>query len=271
MRMDLPDTLSLVYHVREPHPREVPLQAVYRNLDVAFSAGRPAVLVNMVQTLDGVVAVGGKAWTIGSAVDHYLFRTLRAWADAVLSGAGTLRENDVIVTTHAHLQAERQASGRPPDPVAVVVTRRAEFADDVLRKRFFARADTVPVVITTELARDDDRRRVAETGAELVVVPATPAGGVDLRGALDWLSTRGVRRVLAEGGPSTNRGLVEAGLVDELFVTVTPRAAARGGQPVLAGLLGGASAELGVISEFQYRAPALREWYFRFSVAGGRS
>jgi riboflavin-specific deaminase-like protein len=270
--MELPDRLSLVYHEREPHPREVPLGAVYRDLDVTAHADRPAVVVNMVQTLDGVVAVDGKAWTIGSEVDHYLFRTLRAWADAVLSGAGTLRENDVIVTTHAHLQAERVASGRPPHPMAVVVTRQAEFADDVLRKRFFTSADATPVVITTELARPDDRRRVAEAGAELAVVPATPEGGIDLREALRWLSTRGVRRVLAEGGPSTNRGLVEAGVVDELFVTVTPRVTgARGARSVLAGLLGGARADLRVISEFQYRTSALREWYFRFSLAGERS
>lgn len=269
--MPLPATLSLVYHARESFPREVPLEAVYRTLDVESPGGRPAVIVNMVQTLDGVVAIGGKAWAIGSEVDHYLFRTLRGWADVVLSGAGTLRENDVIAATHASLQAERRAAGRPAHPTAVVVTRRAEFSDDVLRKRFFTHREATPVVVTTELARDADRRRVTTAGAELVVVPATPEGEIDLRAVLDRFSSRGVRRVLAEGGPSTNRRLVEAGLVDELFVTLTARVVGEAGaQAVLTGVLGGAPADLRLISELHCRAPYLREWYLRFAVAGAR-
>jgi 5-amino-6-(5-phosphoribosylamino)uracil reductase len=265
----LPAALGLVYHAREPYPRAVALDAVYRDLDVASPDDRPAVIVNMVQTLDGVVAIGGKAWSIGSDVDHYLFRTLRGWADVVLSGAGTLRENDVIVSTHPHLQADREASGRPGTPLAVVVSRRADFSDDVLRKRFFTHGGRPPVVATTEQSRAEDRRRVAAAGAEVLVVPAAPSGDVDMRALLALLAARGTGRILCEGGPRTNRLLIESGMVDELFVTVAPRVAgAAGGQPVVAGLLGGAQAELRVISEHQYADAVLREWYFRFGVAG---
>ncbi len=265
--MPLPPTLTLVYHARDPHPREIPLADVYRDLDVPASAIRPAVIVNMVQTLDGAVAIDGKAWAIGSDVDHYLFRTLRGWADVVLSGAGTLRRNDVIIATHAAMQRERQAAGRPANPAGVVVSRRADFPDEVLRKRFFTEDGFASIVVTTELARDEDRRRVAAAGAEVLVVPAPAAGDVDVAAVLELLAGRGVRRVLAEGGPETNRRLFEQGLVDELFVTVVPRVAGVGGpQPVLAGLLGGATADLSVMSEFQCRDPDLRAWYLRFAV-----
>jgi riboflavin biosynthesis pyrimidine reductase len=258
--------LHLVYDARRPYPAAVPLADVYRELDVHGPPDRPAVVVNMVQTLDGAVAVGGRAWTIGSTVDHYLFRTLRGWADAVLSGAGTLRRDDVVAVTHAALQEARRAAGRPPNPAAVVVTRRAAFDAAVLAKRFFTQGDVRPVVLTTELAREADRRRLEAAGAEVLVTPADPHGEVDLSSALGLLAARGWRRLLAEGGPTFNRRLVDAGLVDELFVTVTPQIAGVPDPRVLAGLLGGARARLVLISEYQYRAAGVREWYFRFAV-----
>lgn len=265
--MALPETLSLVYHAAEPYPREIPLRDVYRSLALDGSPDRPYVILNMVQTLDGAVAIDGTAWTLGSEVDHYLFRTLRGWADAVLSGAGTLRLNDVVATTHPHLQAERAAAGRSANPAAVVVSRRAEFDEAMLAKRFFTRRDIVSIVLTTDLVRPSDRRRIEDAGAEVLVAPATAGGDVDLAASARLLAARGMTRILAEGGPTTNRHLVDAGLLDELFLTVTPRLA---GVPdparIVTGLLGGERVDLTVISEFQYRAPELKEWYLRFAV-----
>lgn len=268
--MPLPETLILVYHGSEPHPRAIPLEAVYRDVHVTPARrDRPAAILNMVQTLDGVVAIDGKASTIGSDVDHYLFRTLRGWADVVLSGSGTLRENDVIATTHPHLRDERIAAGRPANPAAIVVSRRADFPDETLRKRFFTQRDFASIVVTTELARETDRRRIEDAGAEVLTVPVTPSGDVDLAAALGLLAGRGVARVLAEGGPSTNRRLIETGLIDELFVTVAPRVVGRSdAQRMLSGLLGGAEADLRLISEHQSRTPDVREWYFRFEIRG---
>jgi riboflavin biosynthesis pyrimidine reductase len=92
---------------------------------------------------------------------------------------------------------------------------------------------------------------------------------VDMPAMLALLASRGAARVLCEGGPGTNRRLLDAGLVDELFVTVAPRVVGdAGGRPIAAGLSGGASADLRVISEHQYIAGGLREWYFRFGAAG---
>jgi riboflavin biosynthesis pyrimidine reductase len=273
--VSLPPSLTLAYHEREPHPREISLEAVYRDLQVAGVVGRPAVIINMVQTLDGVVAVDGKAWAIGSEVDHYLFRTLRGWADAVLSGAGTLCENDVIPATHPHLVETRVAAGRPPAPAAVVVSRRAEFSDGVLRKRFFTRRESRSIVVTTEDAKPADLRRIATAGAEVIVVPPAEDGTVAPRALLDALAHHGIERVLAEGGPGLNRRLVEAGVVDELFLTVSARVAAavrgavagtQGEGRALSGVLGGARAALALISELHYRTPRLVEWYLRFAV-----
>ena len=265
--MTLPEALTLVFHATEPHPREDRLSAVYEPLHVAAPAGRPAVIVNMVQTMDGAVAVDGRAWHLGSEVDHYLFRTLRGWADAVWTGAGTLRRNDVIARTHPHLQARRRSEGRSANPLAIVVSRRAQFREDVLRKHFFADRDFASIVLTTDLIAEVDRRRIEEAGAAVWIAPATPTGDVHLSQALAMFIERGITRVLAEGGPEANRRLAGAGVIDELFLTVTPKVA---GVPaparLVAGILGGGQAGLVPMSEYQYRAPDLREWYLRFRV-----
>ncbi len=266
--MVLPESLTLVFHTSERYPREIPLRDVYHSLATPQPIHRPYVILNMVQTLDGAVAVDGKAWTLGSHVDHYLFRTLRGWADAVLSGAGTLRHNDVVATTHPHLQAERTAAGRSANPAAIVVSRLAEFDEATRGKRFFTRRDFASIVLTTELARPSERRRIEQAGAEVLVVPATPGGEVDLTATLGVLGSRGMVRILAEGGPATNRRLVDAGVLEELFLTVTPRVAGVPDPPhIVAGALGGARVNLSVMSELQYRAPEPREWYFRFAVS----
>jgi riboflavin biosynthesis pyrimidine reductase len=223
----------------------------------------------MIQTLDGAVAIGGTAWTIGSEVDHYLFRTLRGWADAVLCGAGTLRLNDLVATTHPHLQARRRDTGRPANPTGIVITRRADFSDAVLGKRFFSRKDVAALVLAGEGTADAARRRIEAAGVEVCLISATPSGDVDVDAALAMLSRRGVSRLLVEGGPRLNRGLVEAGAVDEVFLTVTPVAAGVPDPPrLLAGLFGGARASLALISEFHLRDDRVREWYFRFAVEG---
>src|SRR5207247_8797330 len=84
---ELPSDLHLVYHALQPYPADVPLEDVYAGLDLPTGDGtRPFVYVNMVQTFDGQTVLAGAAWTIGTDVDHHLFRQLRVHADAVLCG-----------------------------------------------------------------------------------------------------------------------------------------------------------------------------------------
>src|SRR3989441_10314635 len=111
---DLPAHLHLVYHALQPYPADIGLDDVYANLDLpAGDGGRPFVYLNMGQTFDGQTVLDGAAWTIGTDVDHHLFRQLRVHADGVLCGAGTPRTHDRNVTTHPVLQ-ERRRRRRPP-------------------------------------------------------------------------------------------------------------------------------------------------------------
>ena len=267
MTADLPAALRLIYHRDEPAPRDVPLEHVYADLTFPPREPLPFVALNMVQTLDGAAAIGGRAWTIGTAVDHHLYRTLHGAVDAVLAGAGTLRAEDVVAGTHPHLRARREAAGLPPTPTAVVLTAAASFDETVLGKRFFTGREYPSLLLTTERARPADIDRVRALGVEVAVVAADDAGLVDVQAALRHLAARGMRRVLAEGGPRLATALLRRGLVDELFLTLTVRLS---GDPAAPRILAGEAAiALDPISVYHYmdRAGALREIYLRLDAS----
>jgi len=262
---DLPATLRVVYDRQGGAPRDVALAEVYLDLDFPSAIDRPFVYVNMVQTFDGQAVLQGRAYTIGTAVDHFLLRQLRVHADAVLYGAGTLRTDDVVVTTHPRLQDRRRREGRPRNPLAVIATATAQFSDQVFQtKKFFQRTDFDRLVATTSRAAPPALARLRAAGVTVEILPLDARGEVDLEALLRRLWDRGVRRVLCEGGPTLNAALARAGLIDEIFVTTTLRLGGEAGQPRIF-TEPVSSRRLIPLSVLLYAdAEGLRELYFRF-------
>src|SRR3954471_5967618 len=88
---------------------------------------RPLVLVNMVATLDGRVAIEGGSTKIGGEGDFEMFHGLRTVVDAVLAGTGTLRaETYGRLVRVPERRARRAALGREEDPLAIVITRSGD-------------------------------------------------------------------------------------------------------------------------------------------------
>jgi riboflavin-specific deaminase-like protein len=176
------------------------------------SRARPYTYVNMVATVDGRVTFGGRSAALGDEADLETLLELRTLADAVLIGAGTLRAEgyDRLVRDEQR-RARRRAAGQAEDPLAVVLSRGLDLPWDA---GLFA-APEQPVLVYTQ-ARGEPPEVAAPV--EVVRLPeATPATALaDLRAARD------VRALLCEGGPTLNRALLAAGLVDELFLTLAP-------------------------------------------------
>jgi riboflavin biosynthesis pyrimidine reductase len=181
---------------------------------------RPFVFLNMVASVDGRGAIGGRTQALGSETDTLLLAELRTLADAVLIGSGTLRaESYGRLVGDPERVARRAATGRPATPPAVLLSRSFDLPWDA---GLFAAPDQ-PVLIYTEADAEPPA-----TAAPLEVVrfaecpPATALG--DLR-------ARGVRALLCEGGPTLNGALLAAGLVDELFLTLSPLLAGNADAP----------------------------------------
>lgn len=188
-----------------------------------FYADPPAgVRANMIFSADGAAAFGGRAGPLSGPVDQQLLAVLRGYADVVLVGAGTARaENYGPVRLSESQQAERHAEGRPDPPPVAVVSRRGD-----LPARLFSDPYQPPILVTTERTAPP----CGEPADRLSRVFAAGEDTVDIARAIEMLSAAGMPRILCEGGPTLLDDLVEAGALDELCVTISPKLAA--GQPV---------------------------------------
>jgi riboflavin biosynthesis pyrimidine reductase len=196
------------------------------------------VVANFVETLDGVVAIPELARSNAlvadeSAADRFVMALLRACADVVVLGSGTLLSSpkgtwraDRAYPPAAEALAELRARrGLPEQPALAIVTAGGSFdpAHPVLERG--------AVLLTTEAAALDLR---ATAPASCEVVPVSGGDRVDLSAAVAALRERGYRTILSEGGPNLLGGLLASRLVDELFLTVSPLVAGRASAPRLA-------------------------------------
>jgi riboflavin-specific deaminase-like protein len=179
-------------------------------------AARPYLILNMVSTLDGRASIGGRSGPIGNRADRELFHALRANVDAVMAGAGTVRvERYGRIIPNATTRERRLERGLEEEPLACIVSARLSLPDDLpLLNEPAAR-----VAIVTPSAAS-----LTGASAQIEYVRAGSDGRLDLRLAMRELSERfGVRTLLCEGGPHLNAELLQAGLVDELFLSLAPK------------------------------------------------
>lgn len=197
----------------------------------------PCVVANFVESLDGVVAVPGLARShalVGdeSEPDRFVMALLRACADAIVIGSGTLLASprgtwraDRVYPPAADALAElRAARGKDGQPVLAIVTAGGSFdpAHPVLEQG--------ALVLTTHRAAPVLRPSVP-SATEVVAVSAGDA--VDPAAAVGELRTRGASVILSEAGPTLFGAFLASRLVDELFLTVSPVLAGRARAPRL--------------------------------------
>lgn len=198
--------------------------------------GRPYVAINMVATVDGKTTLdrGRHPRPIGSAVDRSLMVRLRTRVDAVLRGAGTVRQSPYYPSLAPGARERREAEGLAPFPLVVVMSGSGALPLD---SPLFRDPPRRPLVLLGPGAPPEAVARLREV-ADVRVGPANDddaaageEGGVDVRWALACLAEEfGVKVLLSEGGPTLNHAFFEAGCVDELFLTVAPFVAGRSGE-----------------------------------------
>ncbi len=194
---------------------------------------------NFVATLDGAVAIpsvpqSNKLIAAGSASDRFVMGLLRACSDAVVIGSGTLAASPGGVWTPEQAYPDaadafaelRLKLGRPPELELVVLSASGNLdpGHPALERA---------VVLTTDAgaARLGDRVRTVSLGSGSAIDPTAVIG---------TLRARGHRRLLHEGGPHVIGSFLEAGAVDELFLTVSPLLLGRSPTEPRLGLVEGA-------------------------------
>ncbi|HEX3298994.1 MAG TPA: bifunctional diaminohydroxyphosphoribosylaminopyrimidine deaminase/5-amino-6-(5-phosphoribosylamino)uracil reductase RibD [Actinomycetota bacterium] len=202
-----------------------------RRVNAAFdrhvTTGMPFVIWKVATSLDGKTAAhdGSSRW-ITSEESRLDAHRLRAWADAVVVGAGTVAADDPSLTARHPDLASAWA------PLRVVVDASGRVAPEA---RVFD--DEAPTLVATTVAGEPALSRALPPGIDVAVCPADASGGVSPRALLEELGKRDVQGVLLEGGATLAWSFVRDGAVDRIVQYVAPR------------VVGGADAPSAVMGE----------------------
>jgi riboflavin biosynthesis pyrimidine reductase len=195
-------------------------------------AARPYVFTNFVASHDGRISFdepgrsGGGDVSRHSRHDTWLMALIRARADAIITGTGTLRmarrhlwtPGQVFPEDESFFAELRAAEGRPPAPLLVVASASGDLPADADALR----GDRQPALIATTAA-GAARARAALGDRPGLSYHVSPGESVDLAALMSELRTRfGVRSLLSEGGARIYGALIAARLIDETFLTISP-------------------------------------------------
>jgi riboflavin biosynthesis pyrimidine reductase len=159
---------------------------------------RALVRLNMISSADGGSAVAGLSGGLGNRDDHAVFAALRDAADGVIVGLGTAVAEHYHAPTSSGLELFVIAD--TPDISGALTLFESDHVVLVLPE------DAGPVT--------HDHVRVLRSGRD---------GTADLRGVVAGLAGK---VLVAEGGPMLAGALASLGLIDEFFLTVSPRVVA---------------------------------------------
>jgi riboflavin biosynthesis pyrimidine reductase len=192
-----------------------------------YAAGwldRGGIRANMVCSADGAAAANGRSAGLQTPGDNRIFAAQRDLADVVLVGAATVATEGYGPAV-PHVDVRRRWG--LPDQLPIAVVTRSLRLD--LEGRLFA--GSRPFVVTC--AGSDEHRRSAV--AERAEVLVCGQDDIDYRLVRRELADRGLTRVLCEGGPTILSRLLVTGELDELCLSLTPRATGPGAGRIVTG------------------------------------
>jgi 2,5-diamino-6-(ribosylamino)-4(3H)-pyrimidinone 5'-phosphate reductase len=168
----------------------------------------PRVVVFSTMTIDGRIASKTRYSKLSCPHDLKRLHELRARCDAIMVGANTVIIDDPSLRL-------KYVKGRNPDKVVV---------DGLLRTSLTARVYTLKtsktIVLTTGSAPQEKVKRLREMGVEVVALSERPP--IDMRKAMEVLSSLGYRDVMVEGGGELIWHLFKDQVVNELRITIAP-------------------------------------------------
>ncbi len=199
----------------------------YRN------TGLPFTTLKLALSLDGRIAPppGGPRWT-SSAASRELVHTMRANADCVMVGIGTVLADDPRLTDRRTASGGEVAGARQPARLVLDTHLRIP-ADSAI----VTGAREVRTIVACCDSADPSRRAVLEGAGVAVWRSAARDGTLDLPSILRQAADEGFISLLSEGGAAVASSLLELGLVDRVAFFVAPRLYGAGGTPAF-GTLG---------------------------------
>ncbi|MDI3256176.1 MAG: bifunctional diaminohydroxyphosphoribosylaminopyrimidine deaminase/5-amino-6-(5-phosphoribosylamino)uracil reductase RibD [Kyrpidia sp.] len=189
--------------------------------------GRPWVTAKIAMTLDAQIATrtGESKWITGEEARAEVHR-LRAEADAVITGIGTVLADDPRLTV-------RLSDPRSRQPLRVVLDSRLRIPDGAR----ILDESLAPTVVCTrrDLAPPERVNALAARGVKVWLLDGEPGGGVNVSQVLKNLAQAGINTAMVEAGGRLQASLIRRGLVDEAVFFLAPKLLMGAGIPAMAG------------------------------------
>lgn len=174
-------------------------------------------VANFVSSADGAVELAGRSRGLSNSVDQAVYPIGSRLADVIMVGARTaMIEKFTGIAPDDELVELRTRHGLAPVPPIAVVTSGRSLPPEA---PVITEVHAPTIVITCASAPQAVLETWAAAGAEVLIAGEDE---VDLASAMNDLAARGLGRVHCDGGPHLFGALLEAGVVDELRLTLSP-------------------------------------------------
>ena len=190
---------------------ELNLPYIHRSM-----TGAPFIVLKLASTLDGRITAGTRRYLTGEEAlkrVHYL----RAWAEAIAVGIGTLEADDPI------LDRRHYKEGLPP-PTRMVFDSNLRFPST---HRWLGEDGRV-ILYCRRGAPQEKVTRLELAGAEVTELPASEMG-VDLMAWKNDVRERGITSVIVEGGGGISTSIISDSIHHRLVIFYTPLVSGRDG------------------------------------------
>ncbi len=178
---------------------------------------KPFIFINSAISLDGKLSTRErKQVKISNKEDLERVDSLRAGADAVMVGSNTVAIDDPKLTVKSEaLRNQRKAKGMPENPAKVMVGSIKNIRVD---GDFLNYGNAEKIIFTTE---KEDIKKIEELRKKAKVY-VLGKQKTNVKEMIEILSGLGMKRIMVEGGGTLNYEMLEAGLVDEIYVAIGP-------------------------------------------------
>ncbi|HEY9729040.1 MAG TPA: RibD family protein [Chroococcales cyanobacterium] len=182
---------------------------------------RPQTTVVLAMSADGKIADETRSPArFSSSADLMHLQKQVALADGVLFGAGTLRAHGTTMSvSNPQLRQFRELQGVPTQPIQIVCSRSGEIDPQL---RFFRQRVPRWLLTTTAGAKRWQQQESVDCRFERILVVDTSTGEIDWHNAFQQLTQLGIERLAILGGGDLVASLLQADLIDELWLTVCP-------------------------------------------------
>ena len=175
---------------------------------------RPFVFINSAMSADGKISSIDRCQVrISGREDLARVDRLRAKSDAIMVGIGTVLADDPGLGVKSDLlRRARKERGLPESPLRIVADSRA-------RTPSTAKVLGPGCILAVSRSAPPERLRLLSRHSDII---CCGEDRVDLRELFSRLFSRGIKRIMVEGGAYLNWSLISQGLVDEIYVFIGP-------------------------------------------------